>query len=216
MKKILKMGLLLSLVMVALMACEKEEEKKMVDLNKKGHEIIRDIQEMASTEDLLSFYTSDPTILDLAKNFSNQDFDQPRAVFQISMDTSKIMDSFFENSPELPENISKHLDLEVLPALGVQINGESGASNVVLSNILTSGSLFINQGQKDNYIYLYLYDSPYSMFTTFSVHEDDIVSARCTPLFNGEFEALKTSFDVEAWFKDKYKLDEVTVVALYF
>ena len=75
---------------------------------------------------------------------------------------------------------------KVHASLITQINACGGSENLAASTICTAGISFVNKEEKDDVIYIYVYENTAPVAITFLQEGNDIVSANGTFMFGEE------------------------------
>lgn len=85
--------------------------------------------------------------------------------------------SELNNLDNASEGLKNFLLQRVLGSLMTQINGMSGVENLAASSVCTVGKTFVNENANEDVIYLYTYEEAKPIAVTFTVGEDNAVSA---------------------------------------
>lgn len=80
-----------------------------------------------------------------------------------------------------PDNVSEELKNYImqksLASLMMQINGMSSVENLAASSVCTVGKTFVNENVTEDVIYLYVYENAIPVAVTFTIGENQAVSA---------------------------------------
>ena len=82
-----------------------------------------------------------------------------------------------------------------------QINGMSGVENLAASSVCTVSKIFVNENVADDVIYLYTYDDAVPVAVTFTVGEDQAVSANGVFVMYDQF-TCGSSDEIKEFFSD--------------
>lgn len=143
-----------------------------------GLEVVQLMAEMTNTEAYIDIHTGDSAIKDIIQSISNGDYSAPKAVYAISI-TDENLTAMAElgNLDNASEELKSVLMQRVLGSLIPQINGMSGVENLAASSVCTVGKTFVDENATENAIYLYTYENATPVAVTFTVGEDQAVSA---------------------------------------
>lgn len=185
MKKTIRNILICAAIILALAmalsfsACgSNKEHAETKSLYAQGLEVVQLMAEMTNTEAYIDIHTGDSAIKDIIQSISNGDYSAPKAVYAISI-TDENLTAMAElgNLDNASEELKSVLMQRVLGSLIPQINGMSGVENLAVSSVCTVGKTFVDENATENAIYLYTYENATPVAVTFTVGEDQAVSA---------------------------------------
>ncbi len=214
MKKIIQILLLITLLLGALVSCENKEDKSQVDLYEKGTKMIDDMINIASTENYVEIFSQNKEINDIVDDLTSKDYQQVKAVYSITFDENEMFDKLLAvGTVDFPNVIKNEMKKKLNLTLGNQINSFDGTNYLVLSSIISKTDLFIRELQEDK-IYIYLYDHGYSAYVSFTSHDENIVSAYSTLLFNEELQTIESEKDLKDTLIEILKLENISVESI--
>lgn len=185
MKKSIRNILICAVIILALAmalsfsACgSNKDHAETKSLYAQGLEVVQLMAEMTNTEAYIDIHTGDSAIKDIIQSISNGDYSAPKAVYAISI-TDENLTAMAElgNLDNASEELKSVLMQRVLGSLIPQINGMSGVENLAASSVCTVGKTFVDENATENAIYLYTYENATPVTVTFTVGEDQAVSA---------------------------------------
>lgn len=143
-----------------------------------GMEIVQLMSEMTQTEEYVGIYTGDSEIKTIIQDISIGDYSSPKAVYAISINDDNLAAmSELSNLDNASEELNNFLLQRTLGSLIPQINGMSGATKLAASSICTVGKTFVNENATENVIYFYTYENAIPVAVTFTIGENQAVSA---------------------------------------
>ena len=86
----------------------------------------------------------------------------------------------------MSDELERIMKKKVNASLITQINAYGGSENLAASTICTAGISFVNKEEKDDVIYIYVYENTAPVAITFLQEGNDIVSANGTFMFGEE------------------------------
>lgn len=171
--------ILIALILIFhLSACSKENEAETKSLYAQGLEMVQLMSEMAQSKECMGIYTESSEIQTIIQNISLGDFSSPEAVYAISVaddDLAAIME--LSNLDNVSEELKNCLKQKIFASLITQINSMSGVENLAASSVCTVGKTFVNENATENVIYLYVYENAVPVAVTFTIGENQAVSA---------------------------------------
>jgi len=174
------LAVIIAVIMVlSFSACSKQEDNaETKSLYAHGLEIVQLMSEMTRTEEYVDIHTGDSEIKNVIQNIGTGDYAAPKAVYAISV-TDENLAAMAElgNLNNASESLKDFLMQRVLGSLMTQINGMSGVENLAAASVCTVGKTFVNENAVDNVIYLYTYENTVPVAVTFTVGENQAVSA---------------------------------------
>lgn len=185
MKKSIRNILICAVIILALAmalsfsACgSNKDHAETKSLYAQGLEVVQLMAEMTNTEAYIDIHTGDSAIKDIIQSISNGDYSAPKAVYAISI-TDENLTAMAElgNLDNASEELKSVLMQRVLGSLIPQINGMSGVENLAASSVCTVSKTFVDENATENAIYLYTYENATPVAVTFTVGEDQAVSA---------------------------------------
>lgn len=168
-----------AVMVLSLSACSKNESKpEQKSLYAQGLEVVQLMAEMTQTEEYVDLHTGNSEIKTIIKNISSANYTIPKAVYSISITEENLAAmSELNNLDNASEGLKNFLLQRVLGSLMTQINGMSGVENLAASSVCTVGKTFVNENANEDVIYLYTYEEAKPIAVTFTVGEDNAVSA---------------------------------------
>lgn len=143
-----------------------------------GLEVVQIMSEMTQTEEYVDIHTGNSEIKTVIQNISTGDYSSPKAVYAISITDDNLAAMAELNSLDsASEELKTFLMQRVLGSLMTQINGMSGVENLAASSVCTVGKTFVNENATEDVIYLYTYEDALPVAVTFTIGEDQAVSA---------------------------------------
>lgn len=211
MKKLIALVLALVIMVLSLSACSNNESNsKTKSLYAQGLEIVQLMSEMTRTEEYVDIHTGDSEIKTIISDISTGDYSSPKAVYAISIsDENLAAMAELDSLENASEELKTFLMNRVLGSLMTQINGMSGVEKLAASSVCTVGKTFVNENATDNVIYLYTYENALPVAVTFTVGEDQAVSASGVFVLYDEF-TCGSADEIKAFFIDS--IVEVTEV----
>lgn len=203
MKKLIALVLALVIMVLSLSACSNNESNsKTKSLYAQGLEIVQLMSEMTRTEEYVDIHTGDSEIKTIISDISTGDYSSPKAVYAISIsDENLAAMAELDSLENASEELKTFLMNRVLGSLMTQINGMSGVEKLAASSVCTVGKSFVNENATDNVIYLYTYENALPVAVTFTVGEDQAVSASGVFVLYDEF-TCGSADEIKAFFID--------------
>lgn len=203
MKKLIALVLALVIMVLSLSACSNNESNsKTKSLYAQGLEIVQLMSEMTRTEEYVDIHTGDSKIKTIISDISTGDYSSPKAVYAISIsDENLAAMAELDSLENASEELKTFLMNRVLGSLMTQINGMSGVEKLAASSVCTVGKSFVNENATVNVIYLYTYENALPVAVTFTVGEDQAVSASGVFVLYDEF-TCGSADEIKAFFID--------------
>lgn len=175
---------------LGLAACGSNKEK--VSLYEQGLEVVSLMEEMANSESYIQLFTGNTEINEIIQNIAEGDYSQPAAVYEviISEDNYQMVLENTDVQTTVSEELERTMQKKINAALVTQINALGGSMNLAASTVCTVGKSFIDQGFKQDRIYIYTYENTVPVAITFLEEEEGIVSATGSFLINEELQKL--------------------------
>lgn len=143
-----------------------------------GLEVVQIMSEMTQTEEYVDIHTGNSEVKTVIQNISTGDYSSPKAVYAISITDDNLAAMAELNSLDsASEELKTFLMQRVLGSLMTQINGMSGVENLAASSVCTVCKTFVNENATEDVIYLYTYENALPVAVTFTIGEDQAVSA---------------------------------------
>lgn len=198
------LAIVIALIMVlSLSACGNSEiNKESKSLYAQGLEVVQLMSEMTQTEEYVDIHTGNSEIKTVIQNISSGDYSSPKAVYAISITDENLaamaeLNSLDSASDELKTFLTKR----ILGSLMTQINGMSGVEKLAASSVCTVGKTFVNENVTDDVIYLYTYENAIPVAVTFTIGEDQSVSASGVFVMYDEFTCGSVD-EIKSFFSD--------------
>lgn len=172
--------IVIALIMVfSLSACSNNESNSETkSLYAQGLEVVQIMSEMTQTEEYVDIHTGNSGIKTVIQNISAGDYSSPKAVYAISVtDDNLAAMAELNNLDSASEKLKTFLMQRVLGSFMTQINGMSGVENLAAASVCTVGKTFVNENVTEDVIYLYTYENAIPVAVTFTIGEDQAVSA---------------------------------------
>lgn len=172
--------IVIALIMVlSLSACSSNKgNAETKSLYAQGLDVVQIMSEMTQTEEYVDLHTGNSEIKTVIQNISAGDYSSPKAVYAVSITDDNLAAMAELNSLDsASEELKTFLMQRVLGSLMTQINGMSGVENLAASSVCTVGKTFVNENATEDVIYLYTYENALPVAVTFTIGEDQAVSA---------------------------------------
>ena len=179
-----------------------KENAETKSLYAQGLEVVQLMSEMTQTEKYVDIHTGNSEIKTVIQNIGTGNYSTPKAVYAISI-TDKNLAAMAEvdNLNNASEELKDFLMKRVLGSLMTQINGMSGVENLAASSVCTVGKTFVNENATEDVIYLYTYENAIPVAVTFTIGEDQAVSASGVFVMYDGF-ACGSTDEIESFFSD--------------
>lgn len=173
------LALIVILVMsFSLSACGQKTDAASTSLYAQGLEIVQILSEMTRNEDYVDLYTGDPEIHSIGQTLGAGEYVSPKAVYAISIPRDALADMAALSDPEtVSEPLQNFLMQRTFASLMTQINGMSGVKNLAAASIFTASKSFVSADAPGDVIYIYTYENAAPIAVTFTVGEEQTVSA---------------------------------------
>ena len=183
-KKILVV--LFVILILSLTACGSKKEQ--VSLYERGLEVVDLMDEMADSQSYVQMFTGNAKISDVIQNNTNGDYSKPQTVYEVVLrkDNYQGLIGNEDIQTTMSDELERIMKKKVNASLITQINAYGGSENLAASTICTAGISFVNKEEKDDAIYIYVYENTAPVAITFLQEGNDIVSANGTFLFGEE------------------------------
>ena len=166
-----------------------------------GLDVIATMDEMADSDEYISFYSGNKEMAEIVKEIGKGDHSAPVAVYKITVD-EKAMGAWdmLSGLEGLSENLKTAMRQKAFgAALITQINAQNGATTLAATTICTAGKTFVSTEGDGDAIYLYVYENACPAAVSFVRGEDNSVSASGTFILNDGFDASSHE-SLEAFF----------------
>ena len=183
-KKILVV--LFVILILNLTACGSKKEQ--VSLYERGLEVVDLMDEMADSQSYVQMFTGNAKISDVIQNNTNGDYYKPQTVYEVVLrkDNYQGLIGNEDIQTTMSDELERIMKKKVNASLITQINAYGGSENLAASTICTAGISFVNKEEKDDVIYIYVYENTAPVAITFLQEGNDIVSANGTFMFGEE------------------------------
>lgn len=188
MKKIFCLIAVISLIL-SLFACQKtpeapDTEAKGGDLADDGMKVISLMADMISSEDYgLMMLNNYADYVERINDIRRGSYEAPQAVYEIKMDTRRILNSDAEG---LPESLKEYVGGMTNASVAAYINSAESLDGVAVSSLFSATIAFVNENVKENTMYFYVFDSDYPILVNFICGEDGAVRASGNFIMNAE------------------------------
>lgn len=184
MKKAIGFVLVLMIILCMAACGAVKESKNSKTLYAHGLDVIHMLSEMTQSENFIGIYTANSEIKDIIMELSNHSYETPAAVYAITIPKDVLMGMpELSNLNDASEELKAYLSRRVLASLMSQINAMSGVEKLAASSVCTVGKTFVSENVTDNVIYIYAYEGTTPIAVTFTLGEDQTVSASGTFVF---------------------------------
>ena len=160
-----------------LSACGKKNDTETKSLYAQGLEIVQLMSEMTQIEEYVELYSGSNEIKTIIQNIGIGDFSSPKAVYAISIAEDDLAAMVGSNPDNVSEELKNYIMQKSLASLMMQINGMSSVENLAASSVCTVGKTFVNENVTEDVIYLYVYENAIPVAVTFTIGENQAVSA---------------------------------------
>lgn len=151
-----------------------------------GLEMVSAMQEMASSEQYLAYYSDGiaTDTRDMIASAGAGDFSAPRSVYKVSVLNSLY---FTIDTDGLSDALAKQLESQMVSSLPQMINARGGTHMLAASSLCTFQKVFVSSEQVEKIIYLYTFEQAAPVAITFIAGEDNAVYAKGVfILYDGE------------------------------
>lgn len=178
MKKSIKNVLLCLIIIFSLSACSDKGNAEAKSLYEQGLEIVQLMSEMTQTEGYADVYTGNSEVKAVIQGISAGDYSSPQAVYAISVADDDLAAMVELNRLDnVSDELKKFLLQRSRSALMTQINSMSGVENLAATSVCTAGKSFVSENAAEDVIYLYTYENARPIAVTFTIGENQAVSA---------------------------------------
>lgn len=207
--------LLVTAAVLSTTACStvnKQNGENTTSLYKKGVEMTKQMDLQAENTEYIKLFTSSDTMIKTVTDIGNQDYQKPKAVYEIiGLEDSVIELLFKQADVSLDKEIQEIIKGKFGRSITSQINAQNGAEFLAATSMLTGENSFLYNGLDKQKTYLYLYEGKYSSMVTFVPFEDNIVTASANIVMQKSFAEVETAGDVASFFKEAIGLSDLTI-----
>ena len=174
------------ILILSLTACGSKKEQ--VSLYERGLEVVDLMDEMADSQSYVQMFTGNAKISEVIQNNTKGDYSKPQAVYEVVLrkDNYQGLIGNEDIQTTMSDELERIMKKKVNASLITQINAYGGSENLAASTICTAGISFVNKEEKDDVIYIYVYENTAPVAITFLQEGNDIVSANGTFMFGEE------------------------------
>ena len=166
------------IIVLSLSACSNKGNAEAKSLYEQGLEIVRLMSEMTQTEGYVDVYTGNGEVKAVIQSISAGDYSSPKAVYAISVADDDLAAMVELNRLDnVSDELKKFLLQRSRSALMTQINSMSGVENLAATSVCTAGKSFVSENAAEDAIYLYTYENARPIAVTFTIGENQAVSA---------------------------------------
>lgn len=202
MKKSIRNVLIGLIIALSLSACGDKGNAEGKSLYEQGLEIVQLLSEMTQTEGYADVYTGNSEVKAVIQSISAGDYSSPKAVYAISIADDDLAAMVELNRLDnVSDELKKFLLQRSRSALITQINSMSGVENLAAASVCTAGKSFVNENVTEDVIYLYTYENARPVAVTFSVGENQAVSASGMFVMYDGF-TCGSAAEIESFFSD--------------
>lgn len=188
MKKIFSFIAVLALIF-SLSACQSTPDatnsgSKSGNLADDGMKVISLMNEMISNDEYgLMVLNNYADYVERINDIRRGSYATPKAVYEIKMDTRRILNSDAEG---LPEALKEYVGGMTNASVASYINSAESLDGVAVSSLFSATVAFVNENVKENTMYFYVFDSDYPILVNFICGEDGAVRASGNFIMNAE------------------------------
>lgn len=196
-KRIIRIGLLCSCMLLS--GCAAEKEEVSTTLYREGLEIIEKMDKIAECREYIDLVTSAPQLTDIVEDIGEKDYTKPNVVYGITIteDAMQVALSLINDSGvELPKEIMPDIYRRFLSAVSTSLNAAEGTEALAITSILMLDSDFLCEDLTENTLYLYLYQDAYPVIVVFAPMDQGIVRAQGQFIINKQFSWELTEEDI--------------------
>ena len=155
-----------------------------------GLEVVATMDEMAGSDEYISFYSGSKDMAEIVKGISKGDHSAPVAVYKITIEEDAMGAwDLLSGLEGLSENLKTAIRQKAFgAALITQINAQNGATTLAATTMCTAGKTFVSTEEDGDAIYLYVYENACPAAVSFVRGEDNSVSASGTFIINDGFD----------------------------
>ena len=205
--------LLVVAMALSLGACASKGESP--SLYERGLDLTAELGLLAQSRDYIALYSASDAIASTAAQIAGQDYDTPRAVYEITGLEEAVLQALLgDTGTALDQDVEDMVKKRMGASVASQINARNGAEFLATTAILTREDHFLYEGLHQSKTFLYLYGSDYGSMVTFVPFGDNIVEATANIVMQQGFAQMETAQDMAAFFEEQLGLLGVTVAAV--
>ena len=160
------------------------------------------LSEMTQTEGYADVYTGNSEVKAVIQSISTGDYSSPKAVYAISVADDDLAAMVELNRlGNVSDELKNFLLRRARSALMTQINSMSGVENLAAASVYTAGKSFVNENAAEDVIYLYTYENARPIAVTFTIGENQSVSASGMFVMYDGF-TCGSAAEIESFFSD--------------
>ena len=166
-----------------------------------GMDVIHLMAEMVGSENYVNLFTANTEIREIVDQLAKADYTEPEAVYVLTV-SEEILNAMAELGAleSASDALKQYLSQRMMTSLVSQINGRSGAVRLAAASVCTAGKTFIHHDAQD-LIYLYSFANAAPVAVTFTVGEDQTVSASGMFVVYEDF-PCGSAEEIEAFFEE--------------
>lgn len=155
-----------------------------------GMDIVSMLAELTNSNEYVQAFSGSEEILNVIKDIGAGDYTAPQTVYRITLD----MDNVLKTNEMLDldhasEALITNLKNRVLASIITGINSRGGVTNLAATSVCTTGKTFVSNEIHEEMIYLYTYSDAVPVAVSFTLGEDNTVSASGSFLLYDEIPA---------------------------
>ena len=191
-------------MIISLPACGEKSEAPKTESNGEslvdsGMKVISLMSEMASNEDYgLLMLNNYADYVERINDIIHTDYSTPTAVYEIKMDTSRLLNAEIDGLSEALENYVKGM---TNASVASYINSAESLDGVAVSALFSATLAFVNEDVKENAMYFYVFGDGYPILVNFICGEDGAVRASGNFIMNMQLNPGSAD-GIEQFFKD--------------
>ena len=177
MKRIMATALAL-VFFISLCACNSSNITDSKSLHEHGLDVIDVMVEMTRNNEYVDIYTGSTEIKTVVQKIAKGNFDKPKAVYKVSMQESDLLTmAQISDVSGISKELTNTITQRVFATLVTQLNGFAGVHNLAASSVCSAGKTFVSDEISTNHLYVYTYENAVPVAVTFTIGEDNTVSA---------------------------------------
>ena len=155
----------------------KDTKRKLIKAAQKN---VETMVKQAGNETYLKLITTDARIMENAKEFARTDPKELKAIYEIKIDTEKLMslasEELADSFNDLEGDMKDFIINRAYAAIPIMINSQNGNTSVAATSMLTASGSMIYRTLEEPKIFISVYESGRPVLTQFSKgNDEDIV-----------------------------------------
>lgn len=200
------------MLLFLLSSCSVKSENIDALLYTKGLELIQRMDIMAESEEYINLMSASTELGEVISRIGEENYSEPKTVYKIIIPEEAVTSRSFEGEiTGVPEELKKEIERRFISAVPVQANASKGSIFVAATSIITTGDSFINDGLKNNTLYIYLYEGEYSAMVSFFPGKENIVGASAGFVINDSLNQITSEAEMSEWIAEHVFLGDCEV-----